>query len=94
MTSWSGAASLMSYASLRAFSSWGRVLMQVEIFSEKIRLQTGSSAASCEASSCWAVDQRAYPIRIGWFTHAVCQNCHAQHVGLERSSANGDLRMR
>ncbi|WP_340377613.1 hypothetical protein U5640_22750 [Streptomyces sp. SS7] len=42
-----GGASLMSYASLRAFSSSGRVLMRVEIFSEKIRLQSGSSAASC-----------------------------------------------
>jgi hypothetical protein len=49
----------MSYASFSAFSSSGRVLIRVEIFSEKIRLQTGSSAASWEASSCWAVEQRA-----------------------------------
>jgi hypothetical protein len=35
MTSWSGAASLMSYASLSAFSSSGRVLTRVEIFPQK-----------------------------------------------------------
>lgn len=64
-----GAASLMSYASLSAFSSSGRVLTRVEIFSEKIRLQSArASALSWEASSCRAVEQRAYPIRIGLAT--------------------------
>ena len=66
MTGWSGAASLMSRASLSAFSSSGRTLMRVLIFSEKIRLHCAASrAAAWLASSCWAVEQRAYPIRIG-----------------------------
>lgn len=65
MTSWSGAASLMSYASFSAASSFGRVFTRVLIFSEKIRLQTGSSASSWLCNSCCAVEQRAYPIRIG-----------------------------
>ncbi len=66
MTGWSGAASLMSRASLSALSSSGRTLMRVLIFSEKIRLHCAASrAAVWLASSCWAVEQRAYPIRIG-----------------------------
>ena len=66
MTGWSGAASLMSRASLSAFSSSGRTLMRVLIFSEKTRLHLAASrAAVWLASSCWAVEQRAYPIRIG-----------------------------
>jgi len=68
MTSWPGAASLMSYASFSAFSSSVRVLTRVEIFSEMIRLQTGPSATSWEASSWWAAEQRAYPIRMGFAT--------------------------
>ncbi|WP_381568583.1 hypothetical protein [Streptomyces eurythermus] len=55
----------MSYASFSAASSFGRVFTRVLIFSEKIRLQTGSSASSWDWSSCCAVEQRAYPIRIG-----------------------------
>jgi hypothetical protein len=40
--------------------------MRVEIFSEKIRVHpASSSAASWLASSCRAVEQRAYPIRMG-----------------------------
>jgi hypothetical protein len=66
MTGWSGTASLMSRASLSAFSSSGRTLMRVLIFSEKIRLHCAASrAAVWLASSCWTVEQRAYPIRIG-----------------------------
>jgi len=39
-------------------SSFGRVLTPMEIFSEHIRLQTGSSASSWGWSSCCAVEQR------------------------------------
>ncbi len=49
----------MSYASFSASSNFGLVFTRVEIFSEKIRLQTGSSASSWLWSSCWAVEQRA-----------------------------------
>ncbi len=67
MTSWSGAASRMSYASLSACSSSGRVLTRVETFSEKTRLHLArTSASNWLWSSCWAVEQRAYPIRIGF----------------------------
>ncbi|MFG2525834.1 hypothetical protein [Streptomyces sp. NPDC048527] len=58
----------MSYASFSGFSTSVRVLTRVEIFSEKIRLQTGPSATSWEASSCWAAEQRAYSIRMGFAT--------------------------
>src|ERR1019366_6076706 len=61
-----GAASLMSRHSLSACSSSGRTLIRVEIFAEKTRVPPAScSAASWLASSCRAVEQRAYPTRIG-----------------------------
>lgn len=67
MTTWSGAASWMSYASLSACSSSGRVLTWVEISSEKPRFHVARARASSRLwSSCCAVEQRAYPIRIGF----------------------------
>ncbi len=57
----------MSYARFSASSSFGRVFARVEIFSEKTRLRWArASASSWLCSSCWAVEQRAYPIRIGY----------------------------
>ena len=56
----------MSRHSRSACSSSGRTLTRVEIFSEKTRVHpAASSAASWLASSCRAVEQRAYPIRMG-----------------------------
>ena len=56
----------MSRHSLSACSSSGRTLIRVEIFSAKTRVHPAScSAASWLASSCRAVEQRAYPTRIG-----------------------------
>ena len=56
----------MSRHSPIACSSSGLTLTRVEIFSEKTRVHpASSSAASWLASSCRAVEQRAYPTRIG-----------------------------
>ncbi len=66
ITVWSGAASLMSRHNPRARSNSGRTLTRVEIFSEKTRVHPAAcSATSWLASSCRAVEQRAYPTRIG-----------------------------
>ncbi len=66
ITAWSGAARRISRARWSAASSSGRTLTRVLIFSENTRVHRAlASASSWLASSCCAVEQRAYPIRIG-----------------------------